>query len=110
MTATKTNEPNRFEVIASYESRINTKLARAVYPVMSWASYDRHQAHTWALRLIKARPQNGEDCAAALINFDYMVPAARAKYQTSAHERAKMDKVFAVYAAWVEAQNMEVAA
>ncbi len=79
MTAAKTNEPNHFEVIASFSSKANTKLARAVYPILSWASYDRYQAHTWALRLIKAAPQNGEDCAAALINFDYMVPAARSK-------------------------------
>jgi hypothetical protein len=110
MTATKTNEPNRFQIIASYDCRANTKLARAVYPIMSWGIYDRHQAHTWALRLIMAAPQNGEDCAAALINFDYMVPAARAKYQASAHERAKMDKVFAIYAAWAAMTNERTAA
>lgn len=110
MTAAKTNEPNHFEVIASFSSKANTKLARAVYPILSWASYDRYQAHTWALRLIKAAPQNGEDCAAALINFDYMVPAARSKYQTSKHERAKYDAVYAAYTEWVALAETEVAA
>jgi hypothetical protein len=101
-------EPTRFEVIASFN--VNTALARAIYPVMTWTSYDRHQAHTWALRLIHANPQNGEDCAAALVNFDYMVEGARGRYRTCNKYRAKYDEVFALYAKWATDNAREVAA
>lgn len=97
----KAKDANRFEVAASFKSVANTQLARAVHGLNAWTSYDRHQAHTWALRLIKANPVTGQDVAAALINFDYMVPAARANYDAQPRYRAKCDAILSVYTGWM---------
>ncbi len=104
MTDRKWNEASRFEVFASLKSSANTALARAVYPLLTWTSYDKHQAHTWALRLIKASPKTGADVAEAVTNFDYMIPAAGAEYQNSARRRATCDAVLAAFQKWEAAQ------
>lgn len=106
----KFNEPNRFEVIASFKSVLNTELARKIFPIMTWASYERHQAHTWALRLIKADPKTGEEAAAALTNYDYMISGAIRSYREKAHERKRYDAIIAAYHAWKSSQPIEAAA
>jgi hypothetical protein len=106
MTDRKWNDANRFEVVASFKSVANTSLARALYPILTWTSYDKHQAHMWALRMIKANPQTGADVAEALVNFDAMIPAARSLYDTNARDRAKWDKALAAFRAWKDEQEM----
>jgi hypothetical protein len=96
----KTNEPSNYEVFASVKSVRNTTLARKVFPLNAWFSYDKYQAHTWALRLIKADPKTGAEVAAALINFDYMVPAAVSKYETNARDRKRCDAILEVFNEW----------
>ena len=105
----KKNEPTRFEVFASVKNVRNTALARKVHPLMTWASYDKYQAHTWALRLIKADPQTGAEAAAALINYDYMIPAAIKGYETKAHDRKRYDAVLEAFNAW-KSEEIEAAA
>lgn len=109
----KKNEPTRFEVFDSVKSISNTSLARKVHPLMTWASYDKYQAHTWALRLIKANPMTGAETAAALVNYDYMVPGALRTYETKSHERKRYDAVLAAFNAWkieIEATQIGAAA
>jgi len=110
MTDRKWNEANRFEVIASLKSVENTALARAIYPLLTWTSYDKHQAHGWALRLIKAQPKTGADVAEAITNFDYMIPAARAEYENSARRRATCDAVLAAFQKWDAKASLKEAA
>lgn len=110
MTDRKWNDANRFEVQASLKSSANTALARAVYPLLTWTSYDKHQAHTWALRLIKASPKTGADVAEAIVNFDYMIPAARAEYENSARRRKQCDAVLAAFQKWEAEQVAQLEA
>lgn len=96
----KTNEPTRFEVFASVKSVRNTALARKVFPINAWFSYNKYQAHTWALRLIKAEPKTGAEVAAALVNFDYMAASAISEYETNARDRKRCDEILAVFNEW----------
>lgn len=93
-------EPTSFEVVKSYKNAANTALARAVFPLNTWTSYDRCQAHTWALRLIHENPQTGADVAAALVNYDYMQQPARNHYETRARDQKRCDAILAVYLKW----------
>ena len=103
-------EPSSFEVVKSYKSTRNSALARKVFALNAWWSYDRCQAHTWALRLIHENPQSGRDVAGALTNFDYMIPAAQAKYDTNPRHRKQCDDIYAAFAAWVAEGEIEAAA
>ena len=96
-----------WEVQASF--KVNSVLARALHKAISFGSYDRFQAHTWALRVINANPQSAEDMSAALVNFDHMIEAARANYQTKALRRKQCDEAFAAYAKWQADQEREAA-
>ena len=102
-------EPTSFEVVKSYKNVRNTELARKVHALNTWASYDRCQGHTWALRLIHEDPQNSRDVAAALINFDYMIPAAQANYDNRERDRKRCDAIFEVFKAW-KTQEIKAAA
>jgi len=97
---TKTNEPTRFEVFASVKNARNTALARKVFPLNAWFSYDKYQAHTWALRLIKAEPKTGAEVAAALVNYDYMAQSAVSKYETNARDRKRCDAILEAFNEW----------
>jgi hypothetical protein len=79
---------------------LNSELARAVHPLLTHCAYDKHQAHTWALRLIDANPSTGEDAAAALTNFDYMADGARQTYRDNAIQRRRYDAVLAAFLTW----------
>jgi hypothetical protein len=79
---------------------LNSDLARAVHPLMTWCAYDKFQAHTWALRLIDANPASGEDAAAALVNYDNMADGARQMYHAKPHEQRRYDAVFVAFSAW----------
>ncbi|QIG73743.1 hypothetical protein EVC05_051 [Rhizobium phage RHph_N2] len=103
-------EPTSFEVVKSYKNVRNTTLARKVHALNTWTSYDRCQAHTWALRLIHENPQNGRDVAGALINFDYMIPAAQAHYDSRERDRKRCDAIFEVFKSWKEEAQIEAAA
>lgn len=104
-------EPTLNEVRNSHKSLANTKLARAIWPHLTWASYDKFQAHTWALRLINADPSNGLEVACALINFERMIPGATAAYETDrGHAKRNSDKVAAIFLTWKAAQSAEAAA
>jgi hypothetical protein len=104
-------EPTGFEVVRSYKSVRNSALARKVHALNTWTSYDRCQAHTWALRLIHENPQNGRDVAGALINYDYMIPSAQAHYDQRVRDRKRCDAIFEVFKAWKnEATQIEAAA
>ena len=84
-----------WEVQASY--KVNTVLARALFRALSWGEYDRFTAHIWALRVINAAPQSSLELAAALVNFDYMVDGAIAKYEGSKVYRKQVEAAFAAY-------------
>lgn len=103
-------DPSSFEVVRSYKSVRNSELARKVFALNAWWSYDRCQAHTWALRLIHENPQSGRDVAAALINFDYMIPGAQAKYDSNARDRKRCDEIFEVFKAWKADEAKEIGA
>lgn len=102
-------EPTSFEVIKSYKNVRNTDLARAVFAINAWWSYDRCQAHTWALRLIHENPQSGRDVAGALTNFDHMIQSAQGKYDSNKRRREQCDEIYTIYAAW-KADAMKEAA
>jgi hypothetical protein len=103
-------EPTSFEVVKSYKSVRNSALARKVFALNAWWSCDRCQAHTWALRLIHENPQTGRDVAGALINFDYMIPGAQAKYDNNARFRKQCDEISAAFDAWKAEAEIEAAA
>jgi hypothetical protein len=103
-------EPTGFEVVKSYKSARNSTLARKVHALNTWASYDRCQGHTWALRLIHENPQSGRDVAGALINFDYMIPAAQSAYDKRDRDRKRCDAIFEVFQAWKEEVEIGAAA
>lgn len=102
-------EPTSFEVVNSYKSIRNSALARKVHALNTWTSYDRCQAHTWAIRLIRENPQSGADVAAALVNFDYMQQPARNHYETRARDQKRCDAILEVFLAW-KAEEMQEAA
>lgn len=102
-------EPTSFEVVRSYKSVRNSTLARTVFPLNTWTSYDRCQAHTWALRLIHENPQNGRDVAGALVNFDYMISGAQANYDKRDRDRKRCDAIFEAFKFWKE-EEIEAAA
>lgn len=79
---------------------LNSELARATHPLLTFCAYEKHQAHTWALRLIDANPATGEDAAAALTNFDHMADGARQMYRDKAIERRRYDAVIAAFLKW----------
>lgn len=97
-------EPSSFEVVRSYKSADNSALARAVFPLNSWCSYDRCQAHTWALRLIHEDPETGSDVAAALVNYDYMQEGARKNYEARPRDQKRCDAILSVYLNWKATQ------
>lgn len=103
-------EPSSFEVVKSYKNVRNTDLARAVFAINAWWSYDRCQAHTWALRLIHENPQSGRDVAAALANFDHMINAARSNYDSNKRRREQCDAIFKIFSEWKAASEIEAAA
>lgn len=92
-----------WEVQASY--KVNTVLARALFKALSWGEYDRFNAHTWALRVIDAKPQTGADLAAAVMNFDHMADAGRNQYETNPRRRRRCDEALAAYAKWAALQK-----
>jgi hypothetical protein len=96
-----------WEVRASF--KINTVLARALHKAMCSHTYDRFNAHTWALRVINAKPTTGAEMAAALVNFDWMIDSAVAKYETSPNERKIIDAALAAYLKWAEAPEAKAA-
>lgn len=99
-------EPTRNEVRNSFNSGANTTLARKVHAIETWCSYDRYQAHTWALRLINANPANGEEVATALINFEYMTEGAKAAYAADRGKcRQRCDAIYEVFAEWKAKQD-----
>jgi hypothetical protein len=94
-------EPSRTEVRNSFNNRANVELARKVFAIESWCSYDPYQAHTWALRLINGTPANGEEVATSLINFEYMTEGAKAAYAADRGKaRQRCDAIYEVFAAW----------
>lgn len=104
----KFNEPTLGEIRASFA--LNSELARAIHPLMTWCQYEKHQAHTWALRLIKANPATGADAAAALCNLDSMIEGAKAMYASKPNEQRRYDAVLDAFNSWKDAQIREVAA
>ena len=96
--ATKFNEPTLGEIKASFSA--NSDLARAIHPLMTWCTYERFQAHTWAMRLIKADPATGEDASVALVNFDDMIEGARASYRSDPREQRRYDAIVAAFLNW----------
>ena len=105
--ATKFNEPTRTEIEASFMA--NSVLARAIYPLITFTTYERYQAHTWALRLIKAAPATGEAVAAALTNYDYMIEGAKAAYHNKPVEKRRCDAVLLAFQKW-QAEEVELVA
>lgn len=103
-------EPSSFEVVKSYKNIRNTELARNVFFLNAWWSYDRCQAHTWALRLIHENPKSGRDVAAALINFDYMISSAQSKYDNNDRYRKRCDDIYNVFSSWLENNEIGVVA
>lgn len=101
---TVAREPSWLEIRASWSNKRNIALARAIHGKLSRGPYDRFDAHRWALRLIDTDPQNGEDAAVVLANYDYMVEGARAKYANAPIERKRYDEVFAIYKQWKDKQ------
>ncbi len=79
---------------------LNSELARAIHPLLTHCAYEKHQAHTWALRLIDANPATGEDAAAALTNYDHMAEGAREMYRTKPIERRRYDAIIAAFLKW----------
>jgi hypothetical protein len=96
--AKKFNEPTLAEIKASFSQ--NSDLARSIHGFLTWVTYEKFQAHTWALRLIKADPSNGEECAAALTNYDHMIEGAKALYRTNRSETYRYDSIARLYLKW----------
>lgn len=103
-------EPSSFEVVKSYKSVRNSTLARKVFPLNTWTSYDRCQAHTWALRLINEDPQTGADVAAALVNYDYMQQSARSHYEARPRDQKRCDAILAVFNEWKAEVSTQIGA
>lgn len=103
-------EPTSFEVVKSYKSVLNSELARKVFALNAWWSYDRCQAHTWALRLIHENPQTGRDVAGALINYDYMIPGAQSTYDKSARDQKRCGAILEVFNAWKAEASAQIEA
>lgn len=95
-------EPTREELQASYPNKINCQLARALFPILSWGTYDRAAAHRWALKLIKANPQDGLELTKALVNFEYMVEGACENYCYDRKYRERHDRAYRAFADWRE--------
>lgn len=93
-------EPTAADLRASYKNKSNAQLARALWPLLSFGTYDRCAAHRWALKLISSDPQNGREARLCLANFDSMIAEAAVAYETNAHERQRYDRVYAAYRAW----------
>ena len=93
-------EPNTWEIQASFKSRANTALARAIFSKISWGTYDRHSAHRWALKLIASNPTDGVAVAVNLMNFTWMEAGARDRYRTDQRYRRNMDAVASIFTEW----------
>ena len=89
---------------------LNSDLARAIHPLVTFCAYEKYQAHTWALRLIDANPATGEDAAAALANFDSMAEGARQNYRNRPAERRRYDAVIAAFLEWKAKDDEALAA
>ncbi len=78
------------------------KLAHGLFLRLSWGEWNSSSADnavSWVERLRAANPQNGEDLAAAIVNFDWMRERARDGYRRSSpHQRGKVDAAFAFWA------------
>ena len=96
------------QIRASYKIPANVRLARAIFPIISWGTYDPYAAHRWALKLIKANPQSVEETIAALVNYDWMIEGAQADYEDApadSRKRKQWDGAFAAYTAWAAKQR-----
>jgi hypothetical protein len=100
--------PTRNEISASWKDKRNTALARAIHGDMTHCSYDRYDAHRWALKLIAGNPANGEEAMVTLVNFDWMDEGARAAYRTKPAIRKQYDNVFTKFTAWKAAAPSSV--
>jgi hypothetical protein len=103
---TPAKEPHSLEIRQSYTSPANTKLARAIYPIISFGTYDKFSAHRWALKLIASNPVNGEETAVCLVNFADMVEGVRAAYATNRDlTRTRYDEVCRIFKVWKAKQE-----
>lgn len=97
-------EPTSAQLKASYASKENSKLARAIFPLLTHGTYDRVMAHRWALRLMTIQPTSGKEAISGVANFSYMLPGAFAEYDRDARVKVRYDKVFEIYHDWQQRQ------
>jgi hypothetical protein len=88
------------QVRASFKDKANVRLARTLYPLISWGKYDAYSAHRWVLRLIEANPQNAAQACAALCNYSWMVEGALAELETTPAKQRKYQAIYEAFAAW----------
>jgi hypothetical protein len=85
---------------AGMKDKSIVQLARTLYPLISWGTYDAYSAHRWAQRLIEADPQDARQTKAALCNYTWMVEGALADYDSNPTLKAKYQKIFDAFTAW----------
>ena len=94
-------EPKADEYRASYSNKANTKLAHTLHTIFQRGyTYERMTAHRLALKLIASRPTSGEEVAAVLCNYDWMIEQACQQYRKSPRNRAANDAAYEAYRAW----------
>jgi hypothetical protein len=98
-------QPTNAEIYASYKNKRNTELAHAVYGIFSKGfTYDRFAAHITALRVIAAQPRSARDLAAALPNYDSMIPDSLRRYDSGREwYKYRYDAAYEAYKTWAQA-------
>jgi hypothetical protein len=100
-------EPKGANIRASTKNHANVKLARAIYPLISWGKYDAYAAHRWALKLIAANPQTPEETLSCLCNYDWMIEGALAEYEVTPAKHRKYEAILSAFTTWKAKANSE---
>jgi hypothetical protein len=85
---------------AGMKDKAIVRLARTLYPLISWGTYDAYSAHRWAQRLIEANPQDAAQTCAALCNYTWMVEGALAEFEATPTKHKKYQAIYEAFAAW----------
>jgi hypothetical protein len=88
------------QIRASFKNGANVRLARTLFPLISWGKYDAFSAHRWVLRLIEANPTTPEEVVAALCNYSWMVEGALAEFETTPAKHRKYQAILDAFSAW----------
>src|SRR5262245_36000088 len=100
-------EPTRREIEISWQKRANVELARAIHQAIngSYDGYDAYEAHRWALKLIKHKPQSGLDVMLCMINYGWMADSAKQEYANAPATRQRYDAACSAYLIWFAKQQ-----